>query len=121
SPLEPVTGAAQLKPKCERFWTLPLDVPAQLRADMACHELVELGADVLPGEWPGRKSGIIRYLVAEGLTALEPDCHPARKLAGVAGREAFVWPYADLKEQALDIRLRNALGVELLTYEQEKT
>jgi len=23
SPLEPVTGAAQLKPKCERFWTPP--------------------------------------------------------------------------------------------------
>src|SRR5262249_60408993 len=27
SALEPVAGAAQLKPKCERFWTLPGGVP----------------------------------------------------------------------------------------------
>ena len=33
-----------------------LDIPAQLRADMACCELVELGADLLPAEWPRRRA-----------------------------------------------------------------
>jgi len=90
-----------------------LDVTAQLRADMACRELVELGADLLPAEWPRRKSRIIRYLVAERLTALEPDGHPTRKLDRKASREVLVRPYSDLEKKALDIWLRNPFGVEL--------
>ena len=90
-----------------------LDVTAQLRADMACRELVELGADLLPAEWPRRKSRIIRYLVAERLTAFKPHGYPARELGRKTGREALVWFHADLKEKALDVRLRNSFGVEL--------
>ena len=76
-----------------------LDVPAQLRADMACCELVELGADLLPAEWSGRKSGIIGHLVAERLTAFEPDGHAAGELGGKAGREALVRPYVTLRRR----------------------
>ena len=90
-----------------------LDIPAQLHADMACCELVELGADLLAAEWPRRKSGIIRYLVVERLTAFEPDGHPASELGRKAGRKALVWPYLDLQEKTLDILVRNPLRREL--------
>ena len=80
---------------------------------MACRELIELGADLLPAEWPRRKSRIIRYLVAERLTAFKPHGYPARELGRKTGREALVWFHADLKEKALDVRLRNPFGVEL--------
>ena len=64
-------------------------------------------------KWPRRKSRIIRYLVAERLTAFKPHGYPARELGRKTGREALVWFHADLKEKALDVRLRNSFGVEL--------
>jgi hypothetical protein len=50
---------------------------------MACYQLVELGADLLPGERSGREAGVIRH---KRLTALELHRHPAQELGGVAGR-----------------------------------
>jgi hypothetical protein len=74
-----------------------LDVTAQLRADMACRELVELGADLLPAEWAASEiQDNSRYLVAERLTAFKPHGYPARELGRKTGREALVWFHADV-------------------------
>ena len=79
--------------------------------------LSNLALICLPAEWPRRKSRIIRYLVAERLTnAFKPHgIYPARELGRKTGREALVYRIsrADLKEKALDVRLRNPFGVEL--------
>jgi hypothetical protein len=51
--------------------------------------------------------------VSERFAALEPNGHSARDLGRVACREACIWPYRDLLDQVLDVRLRNPAGLEL--------
>jgi hypothetical protein len=50
--------------------------------------------------------------MAERLTALELHRHPTRELGWIAGGKAFVRPYNDFEEQALNIRLCNPFGAE---------
>lgn len=61
----------------------------------------------------GWRSWVGRDPVSERLAAVKSNGHPARDLGRVACREACVWPYCDLLEQVLDVRLSNSAGLEL--------
>jgi hypothetical protein len=88
-----------------------LDVSAQLCAGMACRELVELGADLLPGEWLRRKCGIIRYLVAAAAASIATSLPSGR--GATAAMRSSVMPMsafrtADPRRRARRFAMSNA-------------